>query len=123
MRMKQGLVLLLLCISGLIAHAQTSAGYDRRWSVVDSLIQKKGPTTSALAKVNEIYSIARREMNEPQLIKALVYRIRLEQKLSDQGLPAAIHELQSQVDSSKGIVMRSILENILAGLYERFLQQ
>ncbi len=122
MRMKQGLVLSLLCISGFIAYAQPAAVYDQRWRVVDSLIKKKGLTLSALDEVGKIYGLARREKNEPQLIKALVYRIRLELKQSDQGLPAAIRELQGQVDSSKSEPVRSILENMLAGLYERFLQ-
>jgi Bacterial Alpha-2-macroglobulin MG10 domain/Alpha-2-macroglobulin family/MG2 domain len=121
--MKQSLLLLLLCIPGFIAYAQTNAVYDRRWSVVDSLIQKKGLTVSALDEVDKIYGIARREKNEPQLIKALVYRLRLEQKRSDKGLPAAIHELQLQVDSSKSEPTRSILTNMLAGLYAYYLQQ
>ena len=122
MRIKRGLVLLLLCTSGFIAYGQPAAVYDQRWHVVDSLIKKKGLTLSALDEVGKIYGLARREKNEPQLIKALVYRIRLELKQSDQGLPAAIRELQGQVDSSKNEPERSILENILAGLYERFLQ-
>src|ERR1700755_3442880 len=121
MRMKQGLIVLFLCISGVFSYAQTTAVYDQRWRVVDSLIDKKGLTVSALSEVNAIYGIARREKNEGQMIKALVYRIRLQLKKSDQGLPAAIKELKAQVDSSSGTV-KAILQNMLAGLYESYLE-
>jgi hypothetical protein len=118
--MKQGLLLLLLCITGLGVHAQENA-YDRRWHMVDSLIDKKGLTASALTEVNTIYSLARREKNEGQLIKALIYRVRLEQKRTDEGVPAAIKQLELQVDSSSGAA-KAILENMLAGLYASYLQ-
>jgi hypothetical protein len=119
--MKKGLILLLVCLCSLVAMAQTGA-YDRRWSAVDSLMNKKGLTASALREVNTIYELARREKNEGQLIKALIYRIRLEQKTSDAGLPAAIKEMEKQVDSSRGAV-KAILENMLARLYASYLQE
>ncbi|HEV2480968.1 MAG TPA: MG2 domain-containing protein, partial [Puia sp.] len=117
--MKRGLLLLLLCLTGFLVHAQENA-YDRRWHIVDSLIDKKALTASALTEVNTIYSLARREKNQGQLIKALIYRIRLEQKRTDEGLPAAIKQLNNQVDSSTGAV-KAILENMLAGLYATYL--
>lgn len=118
--MKQGLILLVLCIIGIVSYAQPGVSYDQRWRVVDSLIEKKGLTVTALGEVNKIYSLARKEKNEGQLIKALVYRIRLEERRSDEGLPAAIREMENQVDSSKGAA-RAILQNMLAGLYSVYL--
>src|ERR1700744_2705366 len=109
--MKKGFVLLLLCLSVHIVDAQMS-NYDRRWGIVDSLIDKKGLTVSALQEVNTIYGLAHKEKNEGQMIKALIYRIRLEQRKSDAGLPAAIKELQQQADSSNGAA-KAILENML----------
>lgn len=119
--MKKGLLLLLLCATGFILHAQENA-YDRRWHIVDSLIDKKALTASALTEVNSIYNLARREKNEGQLIKALIYRIRLEQKRSDEGVPGAIKELGRQIDSSSGVV-KAILQNMLAGLYATYLME
>jgi len=119
--MKKGLLLLLLCVTGFLVHAQENA-YDRRWHIVDSLIDKKALTVSALTEVNTIYSLARREKNQGQLIKALLYRIRLEQKRSDEGVPAAIKVLEKQVDSSSGAV-KAVLQNMLAGLYATYLME
>jgi len=122
MKWKPGLVFLFLFLADHISYGQTNAaGYDRLWGAVDSLSLQKGLTVSALAEVNKIYVLAHREKNEPQMIKALVYRIRLEQNYSDKGLPAAIREMQKDVDSSNQPA-RSILENMLASLYERYLQ-
>ncbi len=121
MRLRQALVFLLFCVSALAARSQTTpAGYALQWQIVDSLVTKKALTESALAKVNSIYAMARREKNQPQTIKALVYRLHLEEQTSDEGLVQSIRELQSAVDSS-GQPAKSILQNILAGLYHRYL--
>jgi Bacterial Alpha-2-macroglobulin MG10 domain/Alpha-2-macroglobulin family/MG2 domain len=118
---KQVLVFLLFCISSFIGRSQTSpAGYSAQWQTVDSLVTQKGLTKSALAIVNRLYATARREKNQPQAIKALVYRLHLEEKTSDVGLVGSIRELESAVDSSSQPA-RSVLQNILAGLYQRYL--
>src|ERR1700679_71867 len=111
--MKKGLLLLLVCLSFFLVHAQQDA-YEWRWQRVDSLMNKKGLTVSALAEVNTIFSLARREKNEGQSIKALLFRLRLEQNRSEEGVPSAIRELAKQADSSTGAV-KAILENMLAG--------
>jgi Bacterial Alpha-2-macroglobulin MG10 domain/Alpha-2-macroglobulin family/MG2 domain len=118
---KQALVSLVLCLLAFVGRAQTSsAGYAAQWSIVDSLIAKKGLTESALVNVNRIYAMARREKNQPQMIKALVYRLHLEEQTSDEGLTANIKELESAIDSSNQPA-RAVLQNILAGLYQRYL--
>ena len=122
MKLKPGLAFLFLLLAGHISYGQTTAaGYDRLWGTVDSLRLQKGLPVSALAEVKKIYAMAHKEKNEPQMIKALVYRIRLEQNYSDEGLPAAIREMQKNVDSSSQPA-KSILQNMLASLYQRYLQ-
>jgi hypothetical protein len=118
---KQALVLPVLCGMVLIGRSQTSpAGYQAQWQAVDSLVIQKGLTASALSIVNRLYATARREKNQQQAIKALVYRLHLEEKTSDEGLTANIKELESAIDSSSQPA-RSVLQNILAGLYQRYL--
>jgi Bacterial Alpha-2-macroglobulin MG10 domain/Alpha-2-macroglobulin family/MG2 domain len=118
---KQALVFLLFCMSSFVGWSQTSpAGYAQQWQVVDSLITKKGLTESALANVHKLYAVARREKNQPQAIKALVYRLHLEEQKSDKGLVGSIRELESAIDST-GQPAKSVLQSILAGLYHRYL--
>ena len=118
---KQALVFLLFCLSAFTVRSQTSpAGYALQWQIVDSLITQKGLPESALIIVNRLYTMARKEKNQPQAIKALVYRLHLEESKSDEGLPASIKELESAADSSSQPA-RSVLQNMLAGLYQRYL--
>ena len=50
------------------------SGYHNEWKKVDDLITKK-LTKSALTQVDQIYAAAKKQNNDPQVIKALLYRI------------------------------------------------
>src|SRR5882672_5735656 len=54
--------------------------YDKSWKKTDSLINQKGLTQSALEEVNKIYTSAKKEKNNAQIIKALIYKLSLQQK-------------------------------------------
>ena len=72
--------IILLSFSFIILNAQnTSLNYDAKWKKIDSLITKKGLTQSALQEVNNVYAYAKKEKNDAQLIKALLYRVNLQQ--------------------------------------------
>ncbi|HYC29884.1 MAG TPA: hypothetical protein VEB42_13720, partial [Chitinophagaceae bacterium] len=60
--------------------AQTKNNYTAQWKKVDSLINQKGLTASALKEIQSIYNKAKQENNQPQVIKALVYRMNLEER-------------------------------------------
>ena len=125
MGLKRVLFFASFCAFGFFANAQVkSTDYDAKWKVVDSLIQKKGLAQSALSEVNKLSVIARKEKNDPQLIKALVYRLNLEQSRTDSGVLFAIKDLETELAS--GIdrqPARSIMECILAKLYIDYLRQ
>ena len=124
-----------LCLMALLSRAQIGAGnagrgaagagsggtnYDRRWRVVDSLMQRAGLPKTALAEVNRIYVTARREQNGGQEIKALIYRVTLEEETLDNDT-SAIREIQRQ-SKEAGQPMRSILQSVLALQYRAYLQ-
>ena len=124
MRFKQVIALYLLCTGCFIARSQTTpAGYAARWKVIDSLIIQKDLTTTALQEVNTVYTLARQEKNEPQAIRALVYLLSLEQAKSEDGVIPAINELEKEVAATSSQPARSILENMLAGLFQTYLRQ
>ena len=57
-----GLILLnLLFVICSLSAQQKMTNYDERWKKVDSLSLKKGLTKSALAEVNKIYTMAKKE--------------------------------------------------------------
>ncbi|HMP87373.1 MAG TPA: MG2 domain-containing protein, partial [Lacibacter sp.] len=114
------LVLLLLLLHQL--SAQPTFSYDAAWKKVTELAEEKGLTESALREVQRIYEAARAAGNQPQLIKALVYRIRLQQRREEDADVKAIRELDQEIANSPEPA-RSLLNSLLAGAYWNYLQQ
>ena len=75
---------------GLTGGQRTPTDYTWRWMVVDSLMQRGGRPVSALAEVNRIYFMARQEGNSGQEIKALIYKVTLQEETSDNDSAASL---------------------------------
>ena len=61
--------------------------------------KKRGLTESALIEVNKLYTIAKNEKNDVQVIKALLYRMQLQQMKEENALersPKTKTEVRSQ---------------------------
>ncbi|WP_431211693.1 MG2 domain-containing protein [Puia sp. P3] len=118
MRLKNLSILVTLClsVSGLVAQPKTD--YDRKWKIIDSLYNKKGLTESALTEVNKLLLLSRQEHNQPQSIKALIYREVLNSK-NENAEEATVKELDSAIVVAPQPA-RAVLENLLAGVYERY---
>ncbi|MEO7314501.1 MAG: hypothetical protein ABIW47_04920, partial [Ginsengibacter sp.] len=56
--------------------------FTSQWKNIEEF-QKKGLTKSALTEVNTIYTKAKKSNNNPQIIKALLFRITLEQNIEE----------------------------------------
>jgi len=107
---------LFLSCTILISRAQQSTSYDRAWKQVDSLINSKGLTRSALKEVNRIYDRAKAEKNDAQLIKALVYRLSLNENIREGEDLSGIKELENEI-AKTAQPAKSILQSILADDY------
>ncbi|HET6255273.1 MAG TPA: alpha-2-macroglobulin family protein [Puia sp.] len=95
--------------------------YDRRWAVVDSLLQEAGQPKSAMAEVSRISALARQEHNRPQEIKALIYKVTIGAETRDND-SSAIREMERLVSESMQ-PSRSILQCELARQYWDYLRQ
>jgi Bacterial Alpha-2-macroglobulin MG10 domain/Alpha-2-macroglobulin family/MG2 domain len=121
MATKRILVMACWLLSASLLRAQTkTTDYDRKWRIVDSLLNKKGLPESALAEINRIYVLARQEHNDGQQIKALVYRISAG-KNKDEDDTAGIAVLETAVREAAQPA-RPILQSILAGAYWNYFQ-
>ena len=78
MTLKSILFLAVSLLSYKVFFAQTPFPYERAWKKVDSLIQKKGLPKSAQEEVKKIHAAAKREKQEGQWVKALVYMEQLQ---------------------------------------------
>src|SRR6185503_2785677 len=114
------IVSFIICtLSFQYSFAQQKFNYDKEWKNVDSLIIKKGLPTSALVRVNNIYASAKKERNDAQMIKALIYRIDL-QGASEEAEIKYIRDLEKEITGSNQPI-RSILNSILATQYWLYL--
>ena len=101
--------------TGLPAHPFTFL-----WKQVDSL-SSLGQPQSAIDIVNKIYAQAKSEKNDPQAIKAIIYRIRLNSDFQENFLTKTILNLQKEISLS-GKPAKQILQSILAEVYWKYYQ-
>jgi hypothetical protein len=115
--------IILISLSGTTLFAQNANnGYEKNWKKVDSLINKKGLTQSAWNEVNNIYILAKKEKNDAQVIKALMYKMNLQQDNQDDAVKKNINELEEEIKSAQEPA-KSILTSILAEMYWNYFQQ
>ncbi|WP_207514916.1 alpha-2-macroglobulin family protein [Longitalea luteola] len=119
---KRSLLLICAALLVLVTNAQQRMKtYEREWKKIDSLIQKSGLTQSALAEVNQIYSLAKQEGNDAQVIKALLYRSELQQVREEDAFKKNIQQLETEIAASKDQV-RAVLQSVTAQKYWNWFQ-
>jgi hypothetical protein len=96
------------------------ASYTGSWKKVDSL-SNLGLPKSALDIVNKIYDQAKKEKNDPQYIKAVVFRLKLKADYREDAMPASIREVSKEIKESHEPA-RQILNSILGEMYQSYYQ-
>ena len=96
--------------------------YAESWRRIDSLITKKGLTQSASKEVKNIYELAKKENNEVQVIKALLYEVELNENGEEATTMGGMHRLDNEVSGANGPA-KSILQSIEAEWYWNYFQQ
>ncbi|MEI7500498.1 MAG: alpha-2-macroglobulin family protein, partial [Bacteroidota bacterium] len=102
-------------ITGSPVHQFTSL-----WKQVDSLVNL-GQPRSALDIVNKIYLQAKTENNDQQVIKAIIYRIRLNSDYQENFLTSTILELQNEIQIARQPA-KQVLQSIIAEVYWKYYQ-
>lgn len=109
---------LLLCI--MKASAQIK-NYEADWKKVDALWQQQNLPKSALTEVKKILAKAKKEKQEAQIIKSLVYLTGLQERTRENNLPQSINEVEAELKVHSGAA-QAILQSMLAGQYWSYLQ-
>src|SRR6187399_905282 len=116
-------LVILICI--LITNAYSQApvkNYKKEWKNVDELITKKKLPKTALAEVKKIYALAKKEKQEAQIIKAVVYMVGLQRETREENESLAIEEIENEIATTKEPI-GSIFRSLLAGVYLNYFQQ
>ena len=95
--------------------------YEKEWKKVEAFAKKNLPK-SAFIEVKKIYDLAKKESQDAQIVKALIYMTGLQSENRENNELLSIREIESEIITSKQPVT-SILKNILAELYWNYFQQ
>jgi len=95
--------------------------YEKEWNKVDGLV-KKGLPTSALEEAKKIYQLAKKDKQDAQVIKSLMYMIGLQGEAREDNQTKAIADLEKETNAAIEPA-RSILNSFLAELYWQYYQQ
>ena len=116
---------LLLCTFSTLliiqTKSQTKMSYDAAWKKIDQLINEKGLPQSALTEVQKIYERAKKEKNNAQLTKALIYQINLNVPITENGAEENIRKMEAEIQTAQPPV-RNILQSVAAEMYWQYLQ-
>jgi len=104
-----------LTICSIIADAQsTDTTFQKQWHLIDSLIIKKNLPKSALAKVDKLYEDAKRRNLDAQVIKALLYKLSLQDKTGEDDINSKVTVWNKEIADTRSVVQQSILDVLLA---------
>ncbi|WP_160129304.1 alpha-2-macroglobulin family protein [Kordia antarctica] len=92
--------------------------YSNLWNEVTAL-EKKGLTKSAFEKVSDIHKRAKRDQNNPQIIKAFLHKAKYQLILEEDAQLTIINDLKAEINT-QSFPTKNILESILGDLYWQY---
>src|SRR4051794_6387822 len=90
--------LILICFA-VPVRAQIK-NYSAQWKKVDELIGKQKLPKSALEEVKKIYAQAKKEKQDAQLIKAVVYMVSLQDENRENAALLSIAEIEKEITNN-----------------------
>src|SRR5438045_6936144 len=99
------------------SFGQGTFPYEQEWKYIDSLLFKSNLPQSVLTEVNKVYILAKKEKQEAQWVKAIIYRNYL-QEINDQDINVRVINLESEI-SSAPVTVAALLRSFEG---EEFLQ-
>ena len=116
------IVALALLAGATQAQKKPMFNYDAAWKKVDQTMKKELAPESAMKEVDRIMEAARKEGNEPQFLKALLYRGRLKTDNTEEWRILEMEELRREIKGAKGVRL-AVLHGMLADSYWNYLQE
>lgn len=112
-------ILMLICFAS-FSNAQND--FENQWKEVTKL-ENEGLTKSASDLVETIYKKAVKAENKQQSIKALLHISKYMLTLEEDAQLNIVNRFKSEIDSTKNLVTKHLLENMLATMYWQYFQQ
>jgi hypothetical protein len=114
-------ILIISSLFSMSANSQTPIkNYEAAWKKVEDFTEK-GLPKSALEEVKKIYTLAKKEKQDAQVIKALVYMTGLQSENREDNQVFSISEVEKEIITAKEPVS-SILKSLSAEMYWNYYQ-
>ncbi len=92
--------------------------YKKQWDKVDSL-EYEGLVKSALQAVELIYKKAKADNNAPQVVRALIYRMKYTMNVEEEAQVKIIIDLKKEIKEAK-FPVKPVLQSMLADMYWQY---
>jgi len=92
--------------------------YAKEWKKVDSLVNL-GLSKSALAQVELIYQKAKTDNNATQIVKSIMFRLKLVQQYQEDDVFKSIYQMNDEIKTSS-YPLTPILHSMLADIYQQY---
>ena len=119
-QVKRTLSILMIILFSNLTQAQ-NPDYKNLWTKVEKL-EVEGLPKSALKIVEDISAKAKKDKNNPQLIKTMLFKSKFALVLEEDAQLNIINDFKSEIEQSS-FPTKNILENILANLYWQYFNQ
>ena len=113
-------VTVLVFINAIVFSQNKDSLFSKKWKEIDSLISTLNLTQTALQKVNTLLGISIQRKDAAQQIKCLVYRINLEAQTTENDPSKSIGILDSALQKTSDMAVRSLLESLIAFEYKSY---
>jgi uncharacterized protein YfaS (alpha-2-macroglobulin family) len=114
-------VLLALVFTTSYTSLMAQYNYTNEWKKVTAL-EAKGLPRSVLEAVDAIYRQARKDKQETQQLKALIFRLKYSEQITENARPASLAAMDKEIQASGG-ALRAVLRSMKGELLLRYLQQ
>ena len=118
--MKHYISLFMLICFASFSNAQNN--FENQWKEVTKL-ENEGLTKSASDLVEDIYKKAVKAENSEQRIKALLHISKYMLTLDEDAQLHIVNRFKSEIDTTKNVVTKHLVENMLATMYWQYFQQ
>jgi len=116
------ILIILTTLSAMSAKSQNPVkDYAANWKKVEAF-QLKNLPKSAVAEVSKIYALAKKENQDAQIIKSLIYMTNLQSETREDNEAASIKEIEKEYTTGIGSrePAHSLLAGLLAGMYQAY---
>ncbi|HEY2347378.1 MAG TPA: MG2 domain-containing protein, partial [Puia sp.] len=120
MLVKTSLLTSVMLLCYLVFFGQPAFPYEHEWKLADSLMNKKNLPKSALEEVNKIYIAAKKDKQEAQWVRAIIYKNHL-QEIDERDINQSLRDLEEEISMAPPRVV-SLLKSVEAEELFQYLQ-